>query len=240
MGGMSDFVAGMRRGFTSSRVERFRSTFAYDLLARIPLITWFAVCGVATLRNIINDFAAAPTFNTAETLKLLAGIAGLGFILLVTGALCLRMRPTARAAGLRPRIIAIAGTFSITALALLPRSDLTPGAALVSFVMICAGYAFACYALRHLGRSLSIMAEARRLVTTGPYAFIRHPLYAGEALASLGLLIQYLSPMAVLLWIIHISLQYRRLRYEENVLSQAFPGYGAYAGRVARLIPGVY
>jgi protein-S-isoprenylcysteine O-methyltransferase Ste14 len=227
-------------GFGGTQFERFSSSRAYDMLARLPLVLWFALCGVGAARGMITDFNASPMFGMAETLKLLAGLAGLGFILLVAGALCLRLRPVARAAGLRPRVIAMAGTFSITGMALLPRANLTPGAAMVSFLLICAGYAFACFALRHLGRSLSIMAEARRLVTTGPYAFIRHPLYAGEALASLGLLIQYLSPLAVLLWAVHLSLQWRRMRYEEGVLGRAFPEYSGYANRVARLIPGVY
>jgi protein-S-isoprenylcysteine O-methyltransferase Ste14 len=230
----------MRYGFGSTLLEQFSSSRAYDMLARLPLVLWFALCGVGTARGMITDVNAAPMFGMAETLKLLAGLAGLGFILLVVGALCLRLPPLTQAAGLRPRVIAMAGTFSITGMALLPRANLTSGSAIVSFLLICTGYAFACFALRHLGRSLSIMAEARRLVTTGPYAHIRHPLYAGEALASLGLLIQYLSPLAVLLWIIHLSLQWRRMRYEEGVLGEAFPEYSGYADCVARLIPGVY
>lgn len=237
---MSGFCSGIKRDFGDTRFEQFRSSRAYDMLARLPLVLWLALCGVGSARRIVTDVSAAPMFGMAETLKLLAGLAGLGFVLLLAGALCLRRRPLARAAGLRPRVIAMAGTFSITGMALLPRADLAPGAAMVSFLLICTGYAFACFALRHLGRSLSIMAEARRLVTTGPYARIRHPLYAGEALASLGLLIQYLSPLAVVLWIVHLSLQWRRMRYEEGVLGEAFPEYGGYADRVARLIPGVF
>jgi protein-S-isoprenylcysteine O-methyltransferase Ste14 len=237
---MSSFCAGIKSGFGSTRFEQFRSSRAYDMLARLPLVLWLALCGVGAASRMITDVNAASVFSVAEALKLLAGLAGLGFILLMVGALCLRLPPVTRAAGLRPRVIAMAGTFSITGMVLLPRANLAPGSAMVSFLLICAGYAFACFALRHLGRSLSVMAEARRLVTTGPYAHIRHPLYTGEALASLGLLIQYLSPLAVLLWVIHISLQWRRMRYEEGVLGDAFPEYSGYADRVARLIPGVY
>jgi protein-S-isoprenylcysteine O-methyltransferase Ste14 len=189
---------------------------------------------------LIAVFTGEPGFGVAEVLKALAGIAGLGFILLLAGALCLRIRPTARAAGLLPRAVAVSGTFSITALGLLPHADISPAVAGASFLLLCTGYALSCYALRHLGRSLSIMAEARRLVTTGPYAVTRHPLYTGEALASLGLLVQYLSPIAVVLWVVHISLQLCRMHYEEGLLRNAFPEYSGYAGRVARLIPGIY
>ncbi len=237
---MSTSIAITKLNFAGQQIARFRSTLAYEILTRMPLVVWLALCAGATMRRLLADFSAAPALGFAETVKLLAGIGGFGFILLMAGALCLRLRPTARASGLRPRLTAIAGTFSITALGLLPRADLSPTGAMVSFLMICAGYALACYALWHLGRSLSMMAEARRLVMTGPYALTRHPLYTGEALASLGLLVQYLSPTAVVLWTAHIVLQLCRMRYEEGLLRRAFPEYGGYAGRVARLIPGLY
>jgi protein-S-isoprenylcysteine O-methyltransferase Ste14 len=237
---MNGSVIGIKPDVADTRIERFRSTLAYDMIVRMPLILWFAICAVTTIHRLATEFTGAPAFGFAEALRALAGINGLAFILLMAGALCLRIRPTARAAGLLPRVAAVAGTFSITALGLLPRADISPAAAGASFLMICGGYALACYALRHLGRSLSMMAEARRLVITGPYALSRHPLYTGEALASLGLLIQYLSPIAVVLWVAHISLQLCRMHYEEGLLRQVFPEYGGYAGRVARLIPGIY
>ena len=44
-----------------------------------------------------------------------------------------------------------------------------------------------------LARSLSIMPEARKLVTTGLYARIRHPLYLAEDIALLGIALQFRS-----------------------------------------------
>jgi protein-S-isoprenylcysteine O-methyltransferase Ste14 len=41
-----------------------------------------------------------------------------------------------------------------------------------------------------LGRSISILPQARQLVTSGPYAFVRHPLYLGEMTAMLGIAMQ--------------------------------------------------
>jgi protein-S-isoprenylcysteine O-methyltransferase Ste14 len=62
--------------------------------------------------------------------------------------------------------------------ALFPRHDLSIGLNLLSAGLIVVGHLLAVYALAWLGRSFSIMAEARRLVTDGPYAVVRHPLYS--------------------------------------------------------------
>jgi len=49
-----------------------------------------------------------------------------------------------------------------------------------------AGHLLCAVALMQLGRSLSILPEARRLVTEGLYARVRHPLYLGEAMPPSG------------------------------------------------------
>jgi protein-S-isoprenylcysteine O-methyltransferase Ste14 len=91
--------------------------------------------------------------------------------------------------------------------------------------------------LRWLGQSFSIMAEARRLITHGPYAIVRHPLYVCEEIALVGMLIQVISPLALLIAAAHGLLQFRRLLNEEKVLRATFPEYERYAAHVPRLIP---
>ena len=84
------------------------------------------------------------------------------------------------------------------------------------------------------------MPEARRLVTGGPYALVRHPLYAGEAVAVAGLAMQYAAPWSYVILGLQYAFQLWRIVNEERVLRAAFPDYAAYAARTARLIPGVY
>jgi protein-S-isoprenylcysteine O-methyltransferase Ste14 len=84
------------------------------------------------------------------------------------------------------------------------------------------------------------MPEARRLVVEGPYALVRHPLYLAEEIAVLGLFIQFASVWTAIVLIIHVLLQFERMRYEETVLSATFPDYREYAARTARLIPALY
>jgi protein-S-isoprenylcysteine O-methyltransferase Ste14 len=79
------------------------------------------------------------------------------------------------------------------------------------------------------------------VATTGPYALIRHPNYAGGVLLGLssGLVFgSWPSIVPLLLWI--GLLAYRTLN-EERVLFAELAGYGEYAGRVRyRFVPGVW
>jgi protein-S-isoprenylcysteine O-methyltransferase Ste14 len=84
------------------------------------------------------------------------------------------------------------------------------------------------------------MAETRQLVTSGPYRFVRHPLYAAEELAMLGLFMQFASIWTALLLVVQIGFQLRRMHNEEAVLSASFSEYDAYRRNTARLIPGIY
>jgi protein-S-isoprenylcysteine O-methyltransferase Ste14 len=109
-----------------------------------------------------------------------------------------------------------------------------------STLLILCGVVFALYAVLWLGRSFSVMPEARRLVTNGPYSVIRHPLYLGEAVALAGVTLQFLSPWALALLALQCIFQLERMKNEELVLSRAFPDYQDYAARTARLLPGLY
>ena len=142
---------------------------------------------------------------------------------------------------LGPRLSASAGTFLLMVLPLFPRRELSVEMDVISTLVIITGNCLAIYVACWLGRSLSIMAEARRLVTGGPYRFVRHPLYIAEEIAVIGAFLQYASPWAFLLIAFQWLVQMERMRNEENVLRAAFPAeYAAYAGRTARLIPGLY
>jgi protein-S-isoprenylcysteine O-methyltransferase Ste14 len=159
------------------------------------------------------------------------------FLALVAATVLTRLRPVAKARGLQPRASALLGTFLCTTLAFLPPADLHGVWTTLSTVLVITGASLAFFVLRWLGRSFSIMAEARTLVTTGPYALVRHPLYLAEELAAVGILIQVFSPAAIAILTAHLLLQLQRTRNEETVLRAAFPDYAAYAARTPWLIP---
>lgn len=81
----------------------------------------------------------------------------------------------------------------------------------------------------------------RQLMTTGPYAVVRHPRYAGLLLAKLGFSLALASVLAWISLLVSILLTRRRIRLEELHLRKTFgPEYGYYTERKSRLIPGVY
>jgi protein-S-isoprenylcysteine O-methyltransferase Ste14 len=88
-----------------------------------------------------------------------------------------------------------------------------------------------------LGRCFGVLPEARGLVRSGPYRFIRHPVYLGEIGACAGLALAAPStPNAAALAVL-IAAQLVRMRFEERALTAAFPDYAAYAAFTPRLLP---
>lgn len=89
-----------------------------------------------------------------------------------------------------------------------------------------------------------VKAQAERghyVVERGPYAVVRHPMYAGGALVMLGLPLWLGSTAGFLAALVPVALLALRIVFEERFLRGALSGYAAYAARVrSRLIPGVW
>ena len=160
------------------------------------------------------------------------------FLFLVLYFTLTRLPPRDSAEGVGPRLAAVAGTFFMMLLFVLPATEISVEMQVFSSVLIIIGTVLSIYCIRQLGRSFSIMATARELVTEGPYNLIRHPLYGAEVVTIIGLVLARLSPGAVLVGLVWLALQIRRAQYEEQVLRQSFPEYEAYARRVPMLLPG--
>lgn len=115
-----------------------------------------------------------------------------------------------------------------------------PVAGIAGTTLCALGIAFAIWARVHLGRNWGMpmsRKERPELVTTGPYALVRHPIYSGLMLAMLGSAIAQsrflLLPFAfVVLYFVYSA------RTEERVMEQEFPNeYAAYRARTKMLVP---
>jgi protein-S-isoprenylcysteine O-methyltransferase Ste14 len=177
---------------------------------------------------------ATLVFSTVSQISTLA------FLVALVVMFAVRHIPQRTVLGFYPRFAAVAGTFLSVGFVLLPPRELSSALYLASLLLVIAGTGFAICAVLVLGRSISLLPEARRLVTRGPYALVRHPLYLGEIVALAGVALQYLSAGALLLLGLVWAFQLQRMKYEELVLFQIFPEYGDYVARTARLVPGVY
>ena len=162
------------------------------------------------------------------------------FMLLVAAVVILRSRPSAKASGFEPRISALVGSFAMYSIVFFQRRELSLTLEMISTALTFIGTAGGVVALGQLGRSFSVMAETRQLVTSGPYRLVRHPLYLAEQIAIIGVFIQYASVWTGLLLAVQIAFQLRRMHNEETILTASFPEYFEYRQATARLIPGVY
>jgi protein-S-isoprenylcysteine O-methyltransferase Ste14 len=111
----------------------------------------------------------------------------------------------------------------------------------IGLTLLIAGLAFAVWARVHLGRNWSgavTVKEGHELIRSGPYAYVRHPIYTGLITAVLGTaIVSGTVRAAVGLVIITVSLL-RKLRTEEAFMRETFAGeYERYSADVPGLVP---
>jgi protein-S-isoprenylcysteine O-methyltransferase Ste14 len=235
-------IAAMSARLIYPELARLQQSRTYDLLMRLPLLGWSMFCAtlqMASLARYVREADAALPI-AAYAVNMTMRLSTIAFLLLLAASVVLRARPTGKARGLEPRISAFAGAFLVYAIPFFPRRELSVTAEMVSTLLVLFGSAAAVIALLRLGRSFSMMAEARRLVTSGPYRYVRHPLYLAEEFAIVGLSMQFFSLSTAFVLAVQIAFQLRRIRNEEAVLAESFPEYAAYRQRTARLLPGIY
>ncbi len=212
-----------------------------EFLGRVGIVIYFTTA--ATLKGVsifqlLADRLAAPDNN--RLLVLLSNLASLVFLCLVVVVAVFRLKPSRKAPSIESRITAMAATYLLLPLSLMPLGNTPPVvASVIGLCLVGLGSVLSAYVLVWLGRSFSIMAEARGLVTRGPYAIVRHPLYVAEEIAVIGMVLLNWSLIAVVLAGLQWALQLRRMRHEEEVLLSAFPEYGSYAACTPRWLPGL-
>ncbi len=224
-------------------VEQFRKSRTYDTLVALPLVVWFGWGMGDDGQTILAHLRAiaAGTENTLGILQMLAFVGSVAFTLLLIVMLLTRTAPRARAPGIMPRALALIGTGLGTAFVglHLPPVVLPIWVQALVDVLIFGASIMEIVILLKLGKSFAIIADARELVTSGPYAVVRHPLYVVEEIGILTMLIQFWGLAALALTLAHIAVQVARTVYEERILAETFPEYRAYQARTWRFIPHV-
>jgi len=81
------------------------------------------------------------------------------------------------------------------------------------------------------------MKENAELITTGIYAYVRHPMYLSVILMMLGVVISSFTILEVLLWLVLIGVLLLKAKKEEAIWSQESEVYVAYKKRTKLFIP---
>jgi protein-S-isoprenylcysteine O-methyltransferase Ste14 len=119
---------------------------------------------------------------------------------------------------------------------------------LIGLVLYLAGCAFVLWARRTLGRMWGIstsrdvkLRDVHQIVQSGPYAFVRNPMYFGWWAAMLGLLLLYPVWMILLLLVFSVISFTGRARREDAALAERFgKAWTEYKKRTRFLIPFIY
>jgi protein-S-isoprenylcysteine O-methyltransferase Ste14 len=110
-------------------------------------------------------------------------------------------------------------------------------------VLIAIGYAiiFSVYKENTFTSATIEVAKDQRVISTGPYALVRHPMYAGGLLYLLGMPLALGSWWGLAAFVATLPFLIWRLVDEEAFLVKNLPGYAEYREKVRfRLMPGLW
>ena len=179
------------------------------------------------------DLAASSIHLLTFTHRLLA----LLFLALITLLFLVRRTPKGRRARPLPMVVALLGTFSTFLAVGQPITTQDWRILAAADLVMVGGLAFTVYAAASLRYCFGLAAEARGLVTTGAYRLVRHPLYLGELVTVIGMLLPLLAPATVAIFAVFCLLQAARAILEERVMASTFAEYAAYRRRTPALLP---
>jgi protein-S-isoprenylcysteine O-methyltransferase Ste14 len=164
----------------------------------------------------------------------------IAFYVLAVVLLLTRSDAKAKSRRILPRVAAYAGTFAPFLLGFAPSSQVTPGLVLAAVSIQAIGMAFVMYSLAILRRSFGVAPQVRTLVRSGPYRFIRHPLYVGEFVTLTGAVLVVPSWQKVVILVVTAAIQVYRAIQEERLLSAHDPEYAEYMTETKRFVPGLF
>jgi protein-S-isoprenylcysteine O-methyltransferase Ste14 len=107
-----------------------------------------------------------------------------------------------------------------------------------TWMFLAVGMAVACFGIAIRAVASGQVKKDRELTTTGPYAYVRNPLYLGSILIGIGFAIAARDIWIGVALVLYFVLVYVPvIRGEQSYLRDTFPGYAEYIRRVPSLMP---
>ncbi|TME23614.1 MAG: isoprenylcysteine carboxylmethyltransferase family protein [Chloroflexi bacterium] len=183
--------------------------------------------------------AVSGALDRADAMYLLNRLLTVSFFAFLLGIYAVRSKAIAHDHNPLAIAVALIGSFILYGIFLIPGQARSTNVWVLAASDLClaCGVMLALYSLSYLRNRFSIVPEARGLVTTGPYRFVRHPIYLGEIIAGFGLVMPTLFSLHALVLTIFVIAQLTRTYYEERMLRRVYPTYEDYAQGTRRLIP---
>ena len=122
-------------------------------------------------------------------------------------------------------------------------SRVTLAIEIVGDFLIALGFAFVFWVFKVNSFTSGVIEVApdQQVITSGPYAIVRHPMYLGSLVMLIGIPLSLGSLWGLLTLVFMAAVIILRLLDEERFLAKKLTGYGAYVGRVHyRLVPCIW
>ena len=230
-------------------LDSFRKAFRWEMgsihhridLGRLILIPAFTFFLTLNSLAVYRDLKNLDPINLIKATGFINHLLIICFYILLILLYFIRTSAVSTSRSPTTNIIAILTAFLPFTLPLLKNNSFVgPLNALISSVIIILGMLLTIYALLALGRNVSIIPQARKLVKNGPYRLVRHPLYLGELISVFGIVAAEVTISKMMVFLLLMAAQiYRSLR-EERLLESIFHEYQEYCSRTPRFIPGVF
>lgn len=131
----------------------------------------------------------------------------------------------------------------LAGIAFLTSNDLFAGNQItdyVGFALEVFGFAVVVIGFRQLGKSLTanpVPLKEGKLVVTGIYSRVRHPIYFGLLTVTLGMVVRDGAQIKLYFWLLLVALLTFKIKFEEALLVAKYPAYAEYKKEVPAILP---